>query len=224
MKQSDSITKLAAALVAAQAEMPEIPMDGKNPHFGSKFSTLGAVISKTRPVFAEHGLVVLQLPFGEAGNIGLTTRIIHESGEWVEETATMQIGTGANPGQDFGKLITYLRRYSLGAAAGVYSDEDTDNENAQKKVQGAKVTAPPAPNNSPIFSVAQRNALIDAELAKNDFAAKGMLGLSNLPAEATSAEIVAWGKVYRENRYDAEGKNKMTSQEAAAIANEKAGV
>jgi len=76
----------------------------------------------------------------------------------------------------------------------------------------------------PIWTVAQRKALIDAKLANNDFAAKGMLGLSNLPAEATNDEIVSWGKVYRENRYDDEGKNKMTSAEAAEIANKKAGL
>jgi len=149
MKQSESINKLAAALVSAQAAMPEIPMDGMNPHYRSKFSTLKAVINGTRPVFAEHGLSVLQLPSGGNGEIGLTTRIIHTSGEWIEETATMQIGSGTNPGQEFGKLITYLRRYGLAAAAGVYSDEDTDGEGMERKAsKPAKVTAPPLPDDT----------------------------------------------------------------------------
>lgn len=133
MKHSESITKLATALVKAQAEMPEIPMDGTNPHFHSKFSTLGAVIKGTRPIFAKHGISILQLPCSGNGEVGLTTRIIHESGEWVEETAMMSVKDSANPGQELGKLVTYLRRYSLAAAAGVYSDEDVDNEGATKQ-------------------------------------------------------------------------------------------
>ena len=150
MKQSESIKALSQALVEAQAEMPEIPMDGVNPHFRSKFSTLGAVIKHTRPVFAKHGLSVFQLPSGDENSIGVTTRIVHTSGEWIEEEARMAIPNGANPGQEFGKLITYLRRYSLAAAAGVYSDEDVDNEPAPRKAsKPAKVTAPPVPSDRP---------------------------------------------------------------------------
>jgi len=133
MKQSESITKLAVALVKAQSEMPEIPMDGVNPHYKSKFSTLGAVINKVRPVFAANGLAVLQLPSGDNGEVGLTTRIVQTSGEWVESELKMQVSSGANPGQEVGKLVTYLRRYGLAAAAGVYSDEDTDNEGKAEK-------------------------------------------------------------------------------------------
>jgi len=144
MKQSESITKLADALVKAQSEMPEIPLDSENPHYRSKFSSLKAVIDKTRPVFAKHGLVVIQLPSGNENAIGLTTRILHSSGEWIEQEAVMSINSGANPGQDFGKLITYLRRYSLSAAAGVYSDEDTDGEGIGKGTQttGKKQSQP----------------------------------------------------------------------------------
>ena len=210
MNQSESITKLADALVKAQAEMPEIPMDGVNPHYKSKFSTLGAVISKVRPVFAKHGLVVLQLPSSNTEGIGLTTRIIHTSGEWIEETVTMTVNAGANPGQELGKLVTYFRRYGLSAAAGVYSDEDTDNE---KPVKPAKETAPELPTDKRAWSVAQKEALMKAGLAKNDFASKGMLGLSALPVDASVDEIVSWGKVYRKFR------ETMTATEAADLAN-----
>jgi len=147
MKQSESIVKLADALVKAQSEMPEIPLDSENPHYRSKFSSLKAVIDRTRPIFAKHGLVIVQLPSGNENAIGLTTRILHSSGEWIEQEAVMNINSGANPGQDFGKLITYLRRYSLSAAAGVYSDEDTtDGEGIGKGTQtsGKKQSQPKA--------------------------------------------------------------------------------
>ena len=138
MNQSESIKNLSAALVKAQSEMPEIPMDGINPHYQSKFSTLGAVIRATRPIFAKHGLVVLQLPSGDAGVVGLTTRILHTSGEWIEQELVMPLDGKSNPGQEVGKLITYFRRYGLASAAGVYSEEDTDNESKGTEKKKAK--------------------------------------------------------------------------------------
>jgi recombination protein RecT len=73
-----------------------------------------------------------------------------------------------------------------------------------------------------LWTVAQKDALIKAGFAKNDFAAKGMLGLSTLPFDATIAEVVAWGEVYRANRVDDKGKANLSAVEAAAIANEQA--
>lgn len=55
-------------------------------------------------------------------------------------------------------------------------------------------------NDDRIWTVAQKQVLIDNKLADNDFAAKGMLGLSGLPADATEAEVLRWGTAYRSRR------------------------
>lgn len=65
----------------------------------------------------------------------------------------------------------------------------------------------------------QVHVLIENRLAGNEFAARGMLGLSNLPADATEAEILRWGKAYREMRPDPKIKGTPTSEEAASYAN-----
>jgi hypothetical protein len=78
------------------------------------------------------------------------------------------------------------------------------------------------PRDTRVWSKVQKDALINSGQAKNDFAAKGMLGLSNLPIESTALEIQAWGAVYRANRLDKNGKEKMSATEAAKIANEQA--
>jgi hypothetical protein len=78
------------------------------------------------------------------------------------------------------------------------------------------------PRDTRVWSKVQKDALINSGQAKNDFAAKGMLGLSNLPIESTALEIQAWGAVYRANRLDENGKEKMSAAEAAKIANEQA--
>lgn len=72
-----------------------------------------------------------------------------------------------------------------------------------------------------MWSVAQKQVLIDNHLAENDFAAKGMLGLSNLPNDATEAEILKWGKIYRTVRdsIDPETGKKYLAPVAANHAN-----
>jgi hypothetical protein len=81
--------------------------------------------------------------------------------------------------------------------------------------------APIPQTNKVAWTVAQKQALIDAKLADNDFAAKGMLGLSNLPGDASISEIVAWGKAYREHRTSTnpETNKPYTAPEAAEFAN-----
>lgn len=68
------------------------------------------------------------------------------------------------------------------------------------------------------WTVAQKTALIEAGLAENDFSAKGMLGLSNLPEDAPVDVVIAWGAEYRANR-GTEKPFKMDAAEAAAKAN-----
>ena len=198
MNQSDSITKLAAALVKAQSEMPEIPMDGLNPHFKSKFSTLGAVIDKVRPVFAENGLAVLQLPSGNSGEVGLTTRIVHVSGEWIESELKMSVPSGPNPGQEVGKLVTYLRRYGLAAAAGGYSDEDTDNEGSSQKKAEKKQEEQPIDGTKTVKALDGDTVkeVVRLGIFENDIAAAKVLALFQ-PQKAPMKSFVQKARLYR---------------------------
>lgn len=89
----------------------------------------------------------------------------------------------------------------------------------QKQETKQAVTVPVT--NHAVWSVAQKQALIDEKLADNDFAAKGMLGLSCLAEDATEAEIVHWGKLYRARRSEInpETNKPYTTQQAAEWAN-----
>jgi AAA domain len=72
-----------------------------------------------------------------------------------------------------------------------------------------------------IWTIAQRNILVSEKLADNDFAAKGMLGLSNLTQDATEAEILKWGKIYRKkrNEINPDTKKAFLAIQAAEYAN-----
>src|SRR5690349_764105 len=93
MKQSPSIAQLAPALVAAQAELKAIAKDAKNPHFGSKFASLDAIIEVVRPALANHGLAVVQGGLDSApGFMTVETMLVHVSGEWLSGGISLPLG------------------------------------------------------------------------------------------------------------------------------------
>jgi hypothetical protein len=116
---------LASALVAALADLTVVEKD-QTANAGSysyAYADLGAIIRKTRPVLAAHGVVVLQ-ELGEHGNgLGVLTHLIHP---------TDMISFGPFPfphgkdAQATGSMVTYHRRYALLAALGMATGEDDD--------------------------------------------------------------------------------------------------
>lgn len=126
MKTSDSIAKIAPALLAAQSAITFAAKDAVNPHFKSKFADLPAVIDAVKEALNKNGIAFLQAPSPSTdGNLHLTTRLLHASGEWIEDEAVCPLP--ANNPQGYGSALTYLRRYSLSSFVGLYADDDDGN-------------------------------------------------------------------------------------------------
>jgi len=141
MNKSESIKELAIALSKAQGEMPSAELNAVNTFFNnSRYADLGSIIKASKPILAKHGLSVSQLTTSTNGDVGLTTLLMHTSGEWLETTITLPIGEVKNVAQAAGSVITYLRRYSYASILGMYADEDIDGNDAppSKKKQPAK--------------------------------------------------------------------------------------
>lgn len=135
MKTSETITSIAGALLKAQTAITFAAKDATNPHFKSKYADLPSVIDAIKPALNEHGIVFLQTPSpSDPGALALTTRLIHESGEWIEDTAIVPLPK--NDPQGYGSALTYARRYSLAAITGLYQDDD-DGNGAALDVQAA---------------------------------------------------------------------------------------
>lgn len=178
---------------------------------------------------------------------GITTVKVKDQahpGQYVDrEAVVLQAKTGIklNLGAN---LIKQLKLIPVGTAIQVmYKGEEPTNGGRKVKVYEvnalnvARVHVPapvaqPKPAAEPtkqephqpaerIWSVAQKQALISAGLAQSDFAAKGMLDLSNLSGDAMGFEIVDWGIAYREQRtaINPETGKVYTAQQAAAHAN-----
>jgi len=134
---------LAKALAAAQAEMKNAPLNRTNPHFKSKYADLAAIRDATVPVLAKHGLSIVQYTKMCDGTLMLHTRLLHESGEYLE--GEYPLPAAYDKPQVMGSAYTYAKRYSWSAMLGV-SAEDDDDGNAG---QGAKpnIAERPEPRN-----------------------------------------------------------------------------
>jgi hypothetical protein len=129
METSPTITKIATALAAFQSAGITVAKDGTNPHFRSTFATLPNVIETIRKPLEAHGLSFAQFPDGD----GLTTVLMHISGEWIKATAHLTIEKPTP--QAHQSAITYMRRNALLAALGLPTEDDDDGNEASKPSQ-----------------------------------------------------------------------------------------
>ena len=148
MDHTDSIAQLAAALVKASAEMPQVKRTrtADTGKFKYQYADLADLIEVTRPVLAKHGLTVTQAleeefkPAPDNFVVSVTTTLLHESGEWISSTFSMP-APSANP-QTIGSVITYARRYAYQSVLGIAAEDDDDATIAE---HAARSTTKPSP-------------------------------------------------------------------------------
>lgn len=128
MEKSESIKNLAIALNEFQGAVETIKKSETNPFFKSKYASLADILNVIRQPLADNGLSFVQFP---KGLYGLETMLMHVSGEWVSESYTME--PSKKDPQGAGSVITYQRRYALGAILGLNIDQDDDGNSASEK-------------------------------------------------------------------------------------------
>jgi len=140
--KSENIDQLAIALAKAQAEMPAAPMNATNPFLKNNYADLGMIIKTATPVLVKNGLAVSQQVVSDNDRVGVTTTLLHTSGQWIESTVYLPLGEekGKSLAQVAGSVITYLRRYSFGAIIGLYTDEDVDGNHPRMEKQEQPAT------------------------------------------------------------------------------------
>ena len=122
---------LAEALIKFQSSVPTIHDNAESYHGG--FANLPGVLSKIGPALRAAGLVVSQLPEEINGQPGLRTTLMHTSGEHVSAVTPLAINSGKNGTQEWGKSVTYQRRFCLLSVLGLcVGIEDNDADIAEK--------------------------------------------------------------------------------------------
>lgn len=131
MRHSDQLDQIATALHKAQGEIAPAAMTKTNPHFKSRYASLGDVWEACKEALQRNGLSVFQTAeSGDNGSISVVTMILHTSGQYVSGEFRMPLDK-ANA-QGAGSAITYGRRYGLAAAIGIVNDEDDDGNGASQ--------------------------------------------------------------------------------------------
>jgi hypothetical protein len=132
MNSSESIIKIAPALLAAQEHIGAATKGSNNPFFKSKYADLGSVMECCKEALNDNGISVLQPIICIDGNVAVETILMHDSGEWISGAQLIVCKEPNNP-QAQGSAITYARRYSLQSMLFIPAEDDDANKATSQK-------------------------------------------------------------------------------------------
>jgi hypothetical protein len=150
MNKSETINKVAAALVKAQSEMSNAKKGATNPFFKSKYADLNSIREASLPVLNAHGITIIQPTCVIDGVNYVETILLHESGEYIS-SLTQIVVDKVNDAQKHGSGLSYARRYALQSIVCLGAEDD----DAQKAVQPSM---PP----KEVLTVEQAKTMINA--------------------------------------------------------------
>jgi len=176
MDMSNANAALFGALATAQAEVENASKVAANPHFKSRYADLAEVLNTVRPVFARHGISIMQSTSFDGSTVSVSTVLAHREGGWASSCASCV--PAKTDAQGIGAATTYLRRYALAAIAGI-AQEDDDGNSAQHAGRPAAVAT----------RKADAERYLDARQALRDAGSLSELGAvwRDLSAEARKA-------------------------------------
>jgi hypothetical protein len=137
------IDKLAPALVKAFAEMQNPKKDSKG-NFNNEFASLEVSIDTIRPVFAKHGLLVMQVFVPSDKGVAVKAIIIHASGQMLD-CGIFEIPVAQQDAQKYCSASTYARRFQAQALAFVTGEKDEDGNGLADKKKPVTPQAPVVP-------------------------------------------------------------------------------
>lgn len=217
MNHSETIGKLAEALSRAQAEMHAAKFNSVNPFLKNNYADLGSIIDTAKPTLGKYGLAVTQHPFNDGDRVGVETVLTHASGEWISSSLSLPLADekGKSGAQVAGSIITYLRRYTLSAVLGMYSDEDTDGNSepkpAELKPREAKPVEKPAEakavSESETMTIERACAIVNSEGVK----------YGEIPSEKLQAMVLGINKGLKNGIDDAKRAEYNEKKQAIAV-------
>ena len=179
--------EIASAMVGAMSELTDPPMDSKNPHFRNRYASLKSCLDTVRPVLARHGLVLSQFVVSsENGADRLVTRLLHQSGQFVEDEGISLVGSDNM--QKLGSAMSYGRRYGLLSVLGLVGDPDDD----------AEIASLPAPAKPIPVPVVADDIPLTADDEREDLTAWAADARANLSRIRNVAELKSWAGVNKE--------------------------
>lgn len=136
----DQIAAFNADYALAQSKCENPHLDSTNPAFKSRFASLAATRNEVVPTFAACGIAIQQTPVtemvGDRLFAGVHTQLRHKSGH-VEDLGRCLMPVQKFDAQGIASCLTYAKRQSLQALAGVTGEQDDDANQATGKAVAA---------------------------------------------------------------------------------------
>lgn len=139
--QSKDVNEIFLALAKAQSLIQNPEKNARNPHFKSKYTTLDVGLTAVREALAAQGIAIFQRTYMIDKLLMVQTILGHSSGQWLSSDYPV-IMYPAKP-QEAMSALTYSRRASLFAAAGIAGEDDDGNSVANTVIDNPK-SAPDA--------------------------------------------------------------------------------
>jgi hypothetical protein len=125
--------QIATALVKAQKAFGPALKSSTNPHFRSRYADLSACVEAVITGLNDNGIALIQKCYDCTDGVMVETVFVHESGETLE-CGILHVPAAKHDPQGYGSALTYARRYSLMAAAGI-APEDDDGNSASRRTE-----------------------------------------------------------------------------------------
>lgn len=127
---------LLSALLKARRSMEIAKKSGRNTHQKYEYAKYEDIVAASAPALAENGLIVVETlhVMGDApagSSIKLETQLHHpESGESMSSCCIVPLG---NNDQEFGKALTYRKKYQYSLLVGVACPSDDSDDDDQRR-------------------------------------------------------------------------------------------
>ena len=165
------MSELAKALIGFHKDVDKIEKNARA-NYG-KFADLANVLSTVTPALLKNDLVLTQTFLANS----LVTTLRHISGEEISSVCDLILSEGRNKTQEWGKAVTYQRRYSICSILGIVADMDMDGAMLEESTKPdlakptpkktvAKKKAAPAPEPTPAPTAAPEP--VDQPLMKEE--------------------------------------------------------
>lgn len=201
---SAKVDKIMPQLVKAQSEMGSPKFDKTNPHFKTKYASLGEMYRAAKPALNAHALLLSQ----PVRSYEVVTRITHTSGQWVQSSVPI---ITARPGsQDFGSGLTYAKRQGLCSLLAIAGEEDDDGESQARAPKNTKKK----------HQLITKETAAEVDLILNQYADAKTLGDIKSAKDCVTA---IWKKCHDESRRKLQAAHER-AEERVYLADERKGI
>ena len=114
------MSELTKALIQFHKDVDKIEKNARA-NYG-RFADLANVLSTVTPALLKNDLVLTQTFLEDS----LVTTLRHVSGEEISSVCNLILSEGRNKTQEWGKAVTYQRRYAICSILGIVADMDMD--------------------------------------------------------------------------------------------------